>query len=293
MRTVGAFSGVIPAFPDIFAFFGWQRCSVISSSEPLFYNSANKFSAILKANSIIVAATIIFSPGDSLTSVVEQLNALSTRVVIICSYDTDLGNFIFSVNDLGLLDAGWAWLLLWANSITSAYSSFVASFESGNDAPPPGISIFRGIIAIDWKLGETEDPEFIQFGQEVRERLPDFGVTPLPEEGGSLYSAPLYDSIFLYAQAIDYLVQSGISPTNASALFDAATKISFDGMSGRVDLTAKGDRLADVTVPVVRTRLMPKLSIRLISGIIARDSPTLAACNQTSGPSGRSQLAYP
>ena len=52
-------------------------------------------------------------------------------------------------------------------------------------------------------------------------------------------------------------------------------------------------RCAEVTVPVVKTTLMPKPAMRRTSGITAFDSPTLAACTQTSGPGGRATLEIP
>ena len=171
VRTVGPTSSHSHALRKLFEYFGWRQCAIISSSQGLFYDASVLFHSLFQKSQISVELFEIFQPGDldHLTKTVVEMNDIKSRVVIVACYDDDLGRFVWSVYNLGLMQAGWAWITVYTSVISSAFDT-LAKLASTAGVPTPPHSVFQGILAIDFDLApQTEAYKLFQ--DHVRARM--------------------------------------------------------------------------------------------------------------------------
>ena len=201
----------------------------------------------MEVNGIVVKYFTTFDPGDNFESIVEGLARARCLVVLICSYDPDLGGFVWAIQQRGVMQAGWAWVSLWRNVVESAYSEVVQlAIKAGR--PVPDMSIFQGLLCLDFAI-TPDTAEYHEFEGEVRTAMRDFSIAVPSTAPVDSYAGALHDAVLLYAHAVAAVVQQGSSPSDTEAMLAAMKNASFDGITGRVQLDLKtGDRLVDSQV---------------------------------------------
>ena len=246
VRTVGSYSSHSRAFVEIFKYFQWRRCSIVTSTEGLFLVASTKLRSVLPQSGIEIDYFTTFEPGSDLEQIVAST---SCRVVIMLCYDDDFGNFIWNVHRINSLSAGWAWIAITPVVVSSSYSHVVHLAKAANETVPP-ISIFQGLMSLDFAVAPTT-AAYTQFKEDVRSRmLTNFGITLSQDERINVYAGTLYDAVLLYAKSVAEVLKSGGSPHDTKAMLNAMYNISFEGISGHVRLDATtGDRLTDSMVP--------------------------------------------
>ena len=178
------------------------------------------------------------------------MNDLRSRIVIIFSFEGDLGNFVWHVNRLGLLRSGWAWVSVWAVNVMSAHEHAVQlAVTAGEDPKTLPLSAFEGLVCLEFDL-LPDTAAFRQFQNDVRAKMPKFGITAVSDdEPVDVYAGPLYDAVLLYAHSIREVLTQGLSPRNTTAVLAAALEVSFEGVTGFVKLDpATGNRLSNTWV---------------------------------------------
>ena len=247
LRTVGPYSGQKQAVLATFRHFKWERCSILTSSQGLFISAASTFRRVLDEADIEVAFFEAFEPGSDMLPLVQKLNDLKSRIVLMCAYDDDFGSFVWSIDQLGLVSTGWAWVGL-ANAASNVYTSISKLARAANKEPPPP-SVLQGAVALFPALTQANASACEQFEGEVRMRMRDFGIVLPEREPIDPYAWSLYDAVLLYAKSAAAVLKHGGSPRDTGALLVAAKNITFQGMSGYVQLEPEtGDRLLDTQV---------------------------------------------
>jgi len=247
LRTVGTFSGQSEAVLATFRHFKWERCSILTSSQGLFISAASTFRRVLDEADIEIAFFEAFEPGSDMLPLVQKLNDLKARIVLMCAYDDDFGSFVWSIDQLGLVSTGWAWIVLEIDA-SNVYTSISKLARAANKEPPPP-SVLQGALALFPALTQANVSAYDQFEDKVRVRMREFGIVLPEHEPIDPYAGSLYDAVLLYAKSVAAVLQHGGSPRDTGALLVAAKNITFQGMSGYVELEPEtGDRLHDTQV---------------------------------------------
>ena len=247
LRTVGPYSGLKLAVLATFRHFKWERCSILTSSQGLYISAATSFLEVLDEADIEVAFFKVFEPGSDMAPHVQKMNDLKARIVLMCAYDSDFGSLLWSIDQLGLVSTGWAWIGL-DHIPSTVYVSISKHARSANKDPPPP-SILQGTLLIYPALSQANSSAYEHFEDQVRVRMREFGIVLPEDEPIDPYAGSLYDAVLLYAKSAAAVMQHGGSPRDTGALLAAAKNITFEGMSGYVQLQRDtGDRLLDAKV---------------------------------------------
>ena len=219
----------------------------MTSTDGLFLIASTKLRSVFPLNGIKVEFFTTFKPESDLKEVVASTSS-SCKVVIILCLDKDFGNFIWNVHRANSLSAGWAWIGVEGVVVSSSYNHVVQLAEAANEPVPPK-SIFQGLMSLEFAVAPAT-AAYAQFKKDVRARTPEFGITQSEDERIDVYAGPLYDAVLLYANSVAEVLKNGDSPHDTSAMLTAMYNVSFEGITGHVNLDQEtGDRLTDSLVP--------------------------------------------
>ena len=245
---MSSYSAHTYALAAVMQYFDWQRCSIVTSTDAVYFFAATNFREFFAKSGIEVAYFASSNSGADMASSVAKINDLKARVVIVCGYEADIASFVWNIYRLGLLRAGWAWVSIWSSGVDNIHEELVRLAAAANEEAP-SIQVLQGLLCLDFAVS-PDTPEFRQFKDDVRAEMQSFGVTLAASELIDVYAGPLYDAVLLYAKSVAEAMKQGGSPRNTTAVLAAAKSISFQGMTGFVQLDPEtGDRLVNTQVP--------------------------------------------
>ena len=166
------------------------------------------------------ANSMQFTEGDLRSAQLQSLSEGRSRVVVVLADDEDIYAIALAAQEWGLTAVGWAWLSLHVaapsvpeNDVTRAIHGFV--FLDPYQSEHPGF------------YAQVRDATTSQF--------PDASVdrSAPPDRVASR----LYDAIMLYSTAII----GNVTDTGGRKMATSMTNVSFEGMTGKIELTAQGD----------------------------------------------------
>jgi hypothetical protein len=140
-----------------------------------------------------------------------------------------------AAKDRGMLEAGWAWLGL---DTVSGADAFAADGPESAEAAKAAMN--------GWVYFAPSNTAPAAFFDRVREATrAHFSPQPGGDVGhedalSSPFAANMYDAVMLYALALAAATDLGRSP-NGEFVAKAMRNVSFDGMTGRVELDENGD----------------------------------------------------
>ena len=247
LRTVAPFSVHSAAFVKVFEYFSWHQCCILTSTEGLFFSAAIKIREEFSKEGIKVVVFIEFNPGTRLELVAETVMDSMVRVILILCYEGDFGNFVWNIHHLRGLQLGWAWFTIYNLNMENALAE-LKRLESRVGTPAStallGMNTFQGTLAMELDMA-PQTAEYRKFKDDVRARMPEFGVNMGIDQVVDIYAGPFYDAVLLYAESVRAVLRKGLLPRDTPALIAAAKEVSFDGVTGFVKLDASGDRMAN------------------------------------------------
>ena len=215
----------------------WSRFAIVSSSESFFVLMASQLASRSMQAEVRMKAPMVLS----LTSPVDpsQLDGISTtglRVVCVMANGPDVLRVALAANARGMLVQGWAWLGL--DTVAGAEMSAIPNLES--------IEAAKAALHA-WIYFEPDNTATVAFFDRVRAATrADFPLhtdDPQTAERNALstpFAANMYDAVVLYAMAIG-IGRNSSGPLNGRDLVKAMRNVSFDGMTGRVEIDENGD----------------------------------------------------
>ncbi|XP_071941268.1 atrial natriuretic peptide receptor 1-like [Antedon mediterranea] len=246
-----------PFFVEIMQNFKFTRVGIFFSSQHVWSLTADAFKTAFEDNDIEVAIYQVFEPGDknekhpaspieaSDTGTIQiKGDALeeaksSSKVFIILAYGSDVRNVLLLAKSSNMLNGEYAFFSV----EVTLDARFGANGWMGNDGRDEEANeAFEGLM--DVKLLEPSSLEYEQFKDDVRLKTNQAPFNyELPEdEQVSLEAALIYDSVYLYALALNKSLGEGADPDDRSEIGKNLFDWEFSGVDGMVSIDLLGDR---------------------------------------------------
>ena len=243
VRTTSSYGSWAPAIVSFAEWAGWQRMAAFSSTENLYLLAAQALNRYTSNRSMSVELVIEFTPikvgmdteawRRSRSAELERLVESSVRVAIVMAYGADVLSIALLATKRGLT-TGWAWLGL----------DTVRGAEDFSEPPyaAEAVLALQGWVFFEPQTGLSVPTDFSS-----RVRVASLTAFPADFNGTqpdvTPFAANMYDAVMLYATvAWDYPEQV----RNGTRIVSAMMNASVDGISGRVQLDARGDMIESI-----------------------------------------------
>ncbi|XP_033126595.1 atrial natriuretic peptide receptor 1-like [Anneissia japonica] len=257
-RSTAPTEKMSPFFVEIMKHFEFSRVGIYFSSQHIWSLAADAFRNAFRENGIEVSIYQVFEPGsdnekhssghqdasDSVSTLQIEGDALAeakllAKVFIILAYGSDVRNFLLLAKAGDMINGEYAFFSI---EVPLA-SRFGENGWMGNDTKDDdAIEAFEGLL--DVKLLEPSCPEYEEFKKEVRlktSQSPFYYSLPQDEQV-LLEAALIYDSVYLYALALNKSLGNGMDPSDSGHVGENLFDWEFNGADGLVSIDLLGDR---------------------------------------------------
>jgi hypothetical protein len=243
VRTTSSYGSWAPAIVSFAEWAGWQRMAALSSTENLYLLAAQALNRYTSNRSMSVELVIEFTPikvgmdteawRRSRSAELERLVESSVRVAIVMAYGADVLSIALLATKRGLT-SGWAWLGL-------------DTVRGAEDFSEPRYAAEAVLALQGWVFFEPQTGLSVPTDFSSRVRVASLTAFPADFNGTqpdvTPFAANMYDAVMLYATvAWDYPEQV----RNGTRIVSAMMNTSVDGISGRVQLDARGDMIESI-----------------------------------------------
>ena len=200
---------------------------MLSSFEELYRTTASSWSKELAAEKVKVGPDQTFEQGLFQRTALATIQQSGVRVVIVLASKEDTATIAVGAQQSGMMAAGWAW----------AGVDTVPIVQGEAKQALDGWLYF--VLAQNVSL-ERFHEDVRAYGERYFDQSPD---------SISVYAASLYDAVFLFAHAATRVISEGSDVDDGSAIVEAMTKTSFEGILQRsVELDENGDAIEPYAV---------------------------------------------
>jgi hypothetical protein len=242
----------MPAIVHFAKWASWRQLAILSSTQNLFALAAPELASRMLSEGMKVFPDLRFEVGKyTAREKLERIADARTRVILAMCYGDDILRFAIAGWDMGMLGKGWAWLGL--TDVVGAESA-----KSAGELQEISAEHAREMMSF-WVYFEPHTNATATFFERVRNATRDFfpteydatrptstyaGLQPRKQSQTPevtrvvLFAANLYDSIMLFAITAGRHIGEGFDGVNMTKWMQ---NISFDGMTGRVELDENGD----------------------------------------------------
>ena len=216
----------------------WTQLAAISSADSAFATATTQLVLEMHRQGIRVTIQVQFKARAFDAGELGRVAAANLRVVVVIADSRSVVTAALAAKDRGMLEAGWAWLGL--DTVAGA-EAFAADGPKSAEAAKAAIN--------GWVYFAPSNTAPAAFFDRVREATrARFSPQPGGDVGyedalSSPFAANMYDAVMLYALAVLALAAAtdpSRSP-NGELVAKAMRNVSFDGMTGRVELDENGD----------------------------------------------------
>jgi hypothetical protein len=261
VRTASSYTSWAPAIVGFAMWANWKQLAAVFTTDSVFTSAATKLVLDLHKESIRAPIQVQFRAGAFDSGELGRVSAAHLRVAVVMAYSIDVLTVALAAKDRGMLGAGSAWLGL----------DTVAGAEAFAADGPTSASAAKSALH-GWVYFEPSTVAPAAFFDRVREATrahfplqPGSGSSPLTP-----FAANMYDAVMLFALAA---TSNSSRLSNGVPTLKAMTSVSFDGMTGPVELDENGDM---------------KVSIRAVNYVLERDGAMLGRqIGVMQGPSQR------
>jgi hypothetical protein len=231
VRTTSSYANWAPAIVGFAMWAKWRQLATVLTADSIFTSAMLQLALDLTAEGIRVAVQVQFRAGAFDVGELGRVAAAHLRVVFVMAYSVDVVTVALAAKDQGMLEASWAWLGL--DTVAGA-ETFAAGSKSVNAAK----AALHGWVY--FQPSNVAPAAFFARARTATHAL--FPLQPGSDEAHSTLSTPfaakMYDAVVLFAMAA---TANSSQLLNGVPTFEAMTSVSFDGMTGRVELDANGD----------------------------------------------------
>jgi ABC-type branched-subunit amino acid transport system substrate-binding protein len=274
VRTIGPYGVMMPGIVALMKWANWTKISSIASTANVDSWAADLLRQAVVGASMSLEVDIRFSPGRFEAADLQRIAIGRLRVVFVLGLAADVAKIALAAHDSGMTNAGWAWI-----------GVNVPGAEYANTSQ---IDIAK--VSLDgWLYIEPTTAAPPQFFDMVRNRSSLFNVSYRANEKTHVFAASLYDAVILFAHAATVMIDRNESLGDGRSVVAAMMNVSFDGMTGWVQLDKNGDLRSSTRV--MNYILIPSIGMKSVA--VARfDAKTQRFVTVDSSPSIRSTDAF-
>jgi len=232
VRTTSSYVSWMPAIVHFAKWASWQQLAILSSTQNLFALAAPELASKMLSEGMKVFPDLRFEVGKyTARAKLQTIANARTQVLLVMCYGDDILRFALAGWDMGMLGKGYAWLGL--TDVVGAESA-----KSAGELQDVSAEHARKIMSY-WVYFEPHTNATATFFERVRNATRDYFPTEYDAtKPTSTYAANLYDSIMLFAITAGRHIGEGFDGVNMTKWMQ---NISFNGMTGRVELDENGD----------------------------------------------------
>jgi hypothetical protein len=223
----------MPAVLGFVTWANWRRIAIVAGTDTVFAVTASQFAAYSQQAAAPIEAPMRLTVDTGFDgSQLDLVSIAGLRVVFVMAFGPDVLRVALAAKKRGMLVQGWAWLGL--DTVAGADASGIdrpespeaakaamqawVYFEPYNAAPAAFFARARAATRANFPQQFDDDAQL------------DALATP--------FAAKMYDAVMLYAMAVG---SSSSRRLSGRHLAQVMMNMSFDGMSGRVELDEHGD----------------------------------------------------
>ncbi|XP_015109781.1 uncharacterized protein LOC107036360 [Diachasma alloeum] len=258
-RTVGGNMDYRYVYLQLLKAFGWKRVAALSEDGQKYTEYLAYMQDLLRDNEIDFIANIKY-PREweryQITQYLEDFKSKRARIIIADVYDRLTRQVMCQAYKLEMLPAkGYVWFLpLWLEA--NWYDTDYYNIYNHEDVP---CTTAEMLVAIDghftiFHARFAPDEDIMQTGLTVRDWRDRYEQRCRKNnEAPSLYASYAYDSVWMYAYALDRLIKENQSyvfdlhsEKTVNRLTDIIAESDFNGVSGNVKFYGSTSRLTTV-----------------------------------------------
>ncbi|KAK3753336.1 hypothetical protein QZH41_015271 [Actinostola sp. cb2023] len=244
VRTIGTYNLIGELMKSFLHIYNWDRVALLCSTESLWSSMCNRMKVNMeKGNSTYKVP--YFGSFDVGTVSSSTLRAMFTsarklaHVFVFGTYGGPVRKLMLAAHDLGMMDGNYVFI-----GIENIFDSCKAN--DGRD--DVACAAFEGLININVYL--PKEKVYNDFANEVFVRAPEIGLSIASVDKVNIYSAYLYDSIILYAYALNNSLAKGGNITDGNSIIKEMFGFDFHGKSGHVQIDDHGDRVTSYQLEI-------------------------------------------
>ncbi|KAJ3085275.1 hypothetical protein HK102_000155 [Quaeritorhiza haematococci] len=238
LRTVPSDINQFKAILDMCVYYDWKELALIHDDSDFGMVSARSFKDEATKRKILISQTEIIprTTRDSTTPMASLARIMDRNLYVVVSLLG--GNVAHFVGKSAWRVGMRGWPYMCDTPIAKSYISYILQHRTLNFTANPTHPISKSLL--EYSGGLSAFPDILKF---------DSGVHA-------------YDAVISFAYAIANMVSSSTSSvSNGTALLQNLQQVRFDGVSGKVEYDANGERVTGVDMDVMNLDLKGNFSV--------------------------------
>lgn len=229
------------AFIAIMEKYNWKYACIIERTHEIYTPLGQATVKAFRQNNLTIGERRTYHVYSTVTDMKKIMKEMSIkcRVFLFITRSSDVTQFLLQAYDLGLINKNYAFITM----------DYALPKSHRNERDHLYKNVLQGLITISATGPDTSTQKYKIFQEDCRRRvkLSPFLDVKLKNETSILsISAYLYDATMVYATAVDRMVKDGKIDKNyidSKLLFQYIKNVSFEGMTGHVQMDHNGDRI--------------------------------------------------
>ncbi|CAH1244880.1 NPR1 [Branchiostoma lanceolatum] len=218
--------------------FGWNRFAVVSHWDIGWTIPANGIVEYSEELNMTVSSYHVLSQDDSLENVLTQATR-HARIILLSGPGALIRRLMLIAHDLGLTGGDHVFFCLRYFRHDEIFGNF--SWRTGDSRHADAREAFKSLFVLS--LYRPGNDVSRTFSRDVRRRSREtFSYEFHPDEEVSVMAAIAYDTVHIYAHALNETLAFGEDPYDGRRLAERVRNRTFEGVQGWVTLDANGDR---------------------------------------------------
>jgi hypothetical protein len=223
----------MPAVVGFVTWANWRRIAIVAGTDTVFVVTASQLASYSQQAAARIEAPMTVTVDTGFDgSQLDRVSIAGLRVVFVMAFGPDVLRVALAAKKRGMLVQGWAWLGL--DTVNGADTSAIAQLES----PEAAKAAMQAWVYFE-PYNAAPAAFFARARAATRANFPQqFDDDAQLDALATPFAANMYDAVMLYAMAVGSKSNGHL---NGRHLAKVMMNMSFDGMSGRVELDEHGD----------------------------------------------------
>ncbi|XP_078693882.1 atrial natriuretic peptide receptor 1-like [Branchiostoma floridae x Branchiostoma belcheri] len=218
--------------------FGWNHFAVVSHWDIGWTIPANGIVDHAEELNMTVSSYHVLSPDDSLEKVLTQTTK-HARIILLSAPGDLIRRLMLTAHDLGLTGGDHVFFCLRYFRHDEIFGNF--SWKKGDSRDDAAREAYKSFFMLSVYRPNNDDSR--TFSRDVRRRSRQtFSYEFHPDEEVSVMAAIAYDTVNIYAHALNETLAFGEDPYDGRRLAERVRNRTFGGVQGWVTLDGNGDR---------------------------------------------------
>ncbi|CAH1773110.1 unnamed protein product [Owenia fusiformis] len=248
LRLLPPYNKMGSAFVEIFKFYGWRRCVMLTTRLASLMSEASR-SVLQKFREFNITLADFIEVNSNLddSDIDDYLRRFQHRgrIIVLLLTTNDIRRVMVRARHMGLTNGDYVFL-------TTLYilptDEVLRPWVANNTGDFGAKDAFQSLLHVTVASVKTPKSDAFREQMATEMRKPPWNWNTNIFGGdikGSMFSLFLHDAVYLYLLALNATISNGLDYKNGSMIFAMAKEMEFDGMSGRVVLDDQGEREPD------------------------------------------------